>query len=182
MDTVTKTSTGKVDHPLPPPTPDMVMATEDMINQLGPDSYQPIPGFDPIVMRDIPQAAKYSDGKVSAVVTKANPKAKWVGSVWHMHHLDCQIFFTLQGTSDFEFEGIGEVHLGPGTIMYQPPMNRHREMGFSTDNETLLLTLPTRFKTTMFPYNAEDGTYSEITMDTDDPEIGQYGDVEVAED
>lgn len=167
-----------IDHPLPPPTPDMVLATADMLDPLTPASFEEVPGFPPLQMRDIKLVRAQTEGKVAANVVKANPGVAWVGSPWHLHHLDCQIFFVTKGTADFEFEGIGQVHLQEGSIMYQPPVNRHREMGYSSDNETLLLTLPSRFKTTLYIYNDEAKEYNELTFDTDDPELGDYGNVE----
>jgi quercetin dioxygenase-like cupin family protein len=161
---------GQFDHPLPPPTPDMVMATPDVFDHLQVDSYQPIPGFPAMEMRDLPHVLKHTGGQVSAVVLRGVPGVKWVGSPWHLHQLDFQLAFILKGDADFNFEGVGVIRLQSGTVMYQPPVNRHRELGVSEDFELLLLNSPGSFKTTAFIYDEEAGAYQDLTFDTDDLE------------
>lgn len=156
----------------------MVMATMDAFDHLGPESYQPIPGFPPMEMRNMDHVVEKTDGKAMAVALRAVPGVKWVGSPWHMHHLDFQLVWCISGTMDFDFEGVGEIHLGPGTVIYQPPENRHRELGVSQDNESLLLTIPPKFKSTMFLYDEQAGGYSELVVDTDDAEAAELNKVE----
>ena len=47
----------------------------------------------------------------------------------------------------FEYEDIGEVELGPGDSVVQPPGIRHRETGHSDDLEMLEVTSPAEFAT-----------------------------------
>jgi hypothetical protein len=172
----------QVDHPLPPPTPEMVMATPDLVDRLKADSFQPVPGFAPLAMRDLGHVAEQTGGQVSAVTIRGVPGVKWVGSPWHLHHLDFQLAFILDGDADFNFEGVGLVHLKAGTVMYQPPVNRHQELGVSEDFELLLLNAPGRFKTTAYLYDQESGGYQEMTFDTDDLEgTEQLNEIEYAD-
>ncbi len=169
------------DPPLPPPTDEMVMATPDLIDRPKPDSFKPIPGFAPFEQRELKHHLAYSNGNVSAVVLRGVPGVKWQGSPWHLHDLDFQLVYLTRGSMDFEFEGVGAVHLEAGAVMYQPPLNRHREMGASEDSEALLLTIPARFKTTAFIYDEGSGTYNELTVDTDSAEAGELNSVEYAD-
>jgi quercetin dioxygenase-like cupin family protein len=169
------------DPPLPPPTDEMTMATPDLIDRLAPDSFKPIPGFPPFEQRDLKHHLKYSDGNVSALVLRGVPGVKWQGSPWHLHDLDFQLVYITHGSMDFEFEGVGAVHLEAGAVMYQPPMNRHREIGATEDSQALLLTIPAKFKTTAYIYDEGSGTYNELTVDTDSAEAGELNSVERAE-
>ena len=47
----------------------------------------------------------------------------------------------------FEYEGIGEVLLRPGSCVHQPTGIQHREIEHSDDLEMLEITSPAEFKT-----------------------------------
>jgi mannose-6-phosphate isomerase-like protein (cupin superfamily) len=151
---------------LPDPSPDMVMATPEMFQNVSPDSFRLLPGFDAAEIRERDLGdLKAEDVRVT--ILRARPGYKWVGSPWHMHHYNFSITYVLKGWADFEFEGVGKVRLGAGTIMDQPAMNRHREGEMSEDFEAIAFHSPSVFGTTAFLYSEEAGGY-----------IGQYiGDV-----
>ena len=66
---------------------------------------------------------------------------------WHKHVLDFQFFYVLKGWARFEYEGIGEVRVGPGDCVHQPPGIHHREIDHSDDLELIEVTLPGDFET-----------------------------------
>ena len=68
---------------------------------------------------------------------------------WHLHDLDFQMVYILQGWVVFEYEGQGEVTLRPGTCVLQPPGIRHREVRHSDDLELIEICSPATFETTL---------------------------------
>ena len=66
---------------------------------------------------------------------------------WHKHDLDFQMVYILKGWAIFEYEGKGEVKLGPGDCVYQPPGIRHREVDHSDDLELIEITSPAEYAT-----------------------------------
>ncbi len=66
---------------------------------------------------------------------------------WHYHVLDFQMVYILKGWVRFEYEGVGEVLLEPGSCVYQPPGIKHREIEHSPDLELLEITSPAEFET-----------------------------------
>ncbi len=95
--------------------------------------------------RDLGSAAA-SAGGVGAHVIRARPGGA-ANPVWHTHDLAFQMVYVLQGWVVFEYEGVGEVRLEPGSCVHQPPGIRHRELAHSDDLEMLEITLPARFET-----------------------------------
>ena len=66
---------------------------------------------------------------------------------WHKHDLDFQMVYILKGWAIFEYEGRGEVKLGPGDCVHQPPGIRHREVDHSDDLELIEITSPAEYAT-----------------------------------
>ena len=66
---------------------------------------------------------------------------------WHKHDLDFQMVYILKGWAIFEYEGKGEVKLGPGDCVHQPPGIRHREVDHSDDLELIEITSPAEYAT-----------------------------------
>ena len=164
--------------PLPPPTSDMVMATPDMFRAELADSFRSLPGFDAAEIRESDLGELVgSDARVTVI--RSVPGYKWVGSPWHMHHYDYNITYIIRGWADFEFEGVGPVRLGAGTIMHQPAMNRHREGEASEDFYGVAFLAPKVFGTTVFTYDEEAGIYREqcIPAIADDEDFGKALDV-----
>ena len=85
-------------------------------------------------------------GQFNAHVIRARPGEKTLGE-WHRHDLDFQMVYVLRGWVRFEYEGIGEVLLRPGSCVHQPAGIQHREIEHSDDLEMLEITSPAEFKT-----------------------------------
>ena len=66
---------------------------------------------------------------------------------WHVHDLDFQMIYILQGWVTFEYEGQGEVTFRSGSAALQPPGIRHREIRHSDDLELIEITSPAEFTT-----------------------------------
>jgi len=66
---------------------------------------------------------------------------------WHRHDLGFQMVYVLRGWVRFEYEGVGEVLLRPGSCVHQPSGIRHREIEHSDDLEMLEITSPAEFTT-----------------------------------
>ncbi|MTD52592.1 hypothetical protein [Amycolatopsis pithecellobii] len=160
--------------PLPPPTSDMVMATPDMFRAELPGSFRTLPGFDASEIRESDLGA-LAAGDARVTIMRSKPGYKWVGSPWHMHHFGYSVTYIIKGWADFEFEGIGAVRLGAGTVMHQPAMNRHREGEASEDFEGVVFHAPKVFGTTVFLYDEEAGLYREhySAAVADDEEFGK---------
>ncbi|MGX9934972.1 cupin domain-containing protein [Advenella kashmirensis] len=65
----------------------------------------------------------------------------------HLHQLDFQFVYVLQGWVEFEYEQTGVVRLERGDSVYQPPGIRHREIAHSADLEMLEVVAPATFPT-----------------------------------
>ena len=87
-----------------------------------------------------------TQGKYSANVIRAVP-GRHTEPSWHIHHLDFQMIYILQGWVTFEYEGQGQVTFRPGSAALQPPGIRHREIKHSDDLELIEITSPAEFKT-----------------------------------
>ena len=87
-----------------------------------------------------------TQGKYSANVIRAVP-GRNAEPAWHIHHLEFQMIYILQGWVTFEYEGQGEVTFRPGSAALQPPGIRHREIRHSDDLELTEITSPAEFKT-----------------------------------
>jgi quercetin dioxygenase-like cupin family protein len=69
------------------------------------------------------------------------------GGEWHRHAVQLQLVYVLKGWVRFEYEGVGEVLLEPGSCVHQPPGIRHREIEHSADLELIEIVLPADFET-----------------------------------
>jgi quercetin dioxygenase-like cupin family protein len=90
--------------------------------------------------------AKATNGKVLAHVIRARPGAK-AAARRHQHELDFQLVYVLKGWVRFDYEGVGEVTLEPGSCVHQPPGIRHTELAHSDDLELIEITMPAEFAT-----------------------------------
>lgn len=97
--------------------------------------------------RDLGIAAA-TGGSFVAHVIRAVP-GRHAEPTWHVHDLDFQMVYILQGWVVFEYEGQGEVTLRPGTCVLQPPGIRHREVRHSDDLELIEICSPAKFETTL---------------------------------
>jgi mannose-6-phosphate isomerase-like protein (cupin superfamily) len=87
-----------------------------------------------------------SGGRIQAHVIRAK-EGDGASGGWHYHVLDFQMVYILKGWVRFEYEGVGEVLLEPGSCVYQPPGIKHREIEHSPDLELLEITSPAEFET-----------------------------------
>lgn len=87
-----------------------------------------------------------SGGKIQAHVIRAK-EGHGASGGWHYHVLDFQMVYILKGWVRFEYEGVGEVLLEPGSCVFQPPGIRHREIEHSPDLELIEITSPAEFET-----------------------------------
>ena len=87
-----------------------------------------------------------TQGKYSANVIRAVP-GRHTEPSWHIHHLDFQMIYILQGWVTFEYEGQDQVTFRPGSAALQPPGIRHMEIEHSYDLELIEITSPAEFKT-----------------------------------
>jgi len=92
--------------------------------------------------------ASATGGSYVAHVIRAVP-GRHAEPNWHVHALDFQMVYILQGWVVFEYEGQGEVTLRPGTCVLQPPGIRHREVRHSDDLELIEICSPAEFETTL---------------------------------
>lgn len=96
--------------------------------------------------RDLGIRAATGDKAVAHVI-RAREGTEATGQ-WHRHAVELQIVYVLRGWVRFEYEGIGEVLLEPGSCVHQPPGIRHRELAHSPDLELVEIVLPADFRTT----------------------------------
>lgn len=90
--------------------------------------------------------AQATAGAYSVHVIRALDGHKASG-VPHLHQLDFQFVYVLQGWVQFEYEQTGVVRLEQGDSVYQPPGIRHREISHSADLEMLEVVAPATFHT-----------------------------------
>jgi mannose-6-phosphate isomerase-like protein (cupin superfamily) len=90
--------------------------------------------------------AEATRGKVLAHVIRAR-KGKKPTPSRHYHELDFQLVYVLKGWVKFDYEGVGEVLLEPGSCVHQPPGIRHTELAHSDDLELIEITMPAEFRT-----------------------------------
>jgi quercetin dioxygenase-like cupin family protein len=87
-----------------------------------------------------------TDGKAVMHVIRARGGHQ-AGGEWHRHAVQLQLVYVLKGWVRFEYEGVGEVLLEPGSCVHQPPGIRHREIEHSADLELIEIVLPADFET-----------------------------------
>jgi quercetin dioxygenase-like cupin family protein len=91
-----------------------------------------------------------TDGKAVMHVIRAREGTNATGE-WHRHDIQLQLVYVLKGWVRFEYEGIGEVLLEPGSCVHQAPGIRHREIAHSPDLELIEIVLPADFGTESVP-------------------------------
>lgn len=161
----------KRDHPLPPLTATeleggLTLGNQNMIMPLGPDSYQPLPGVPHVEYRpQFDMVNQLSGGMISAIVVRSTSEEADGRTQWHIHHLGFHVVYILEGWILVDFEGIGPVRLEKGTLLYQPPRNRHRVLDTSADFEALDLQLPGRTPTTNLIFDTESESYQPVRME-----------------
>ena len=152
------------DRALPPREPDMLLAQPEFIMQPSDDKFQLPEGIDYFKYwtTDI---GKLSGGRIGATVIRATPAAEGHHcSPWHYHKWDLSMSVVLNGTAEFEFEGIGVVKFVRGTVIYQLPMNRHREIYISPDFEAIEINLPATVDTHILLPNDVTGGWDEAVV------------------
>ena len=87
-----------------------------------------------------------TDGRVVAHVIRARPGEPVTGGRHH-HNVEFQLVYCLRGWIKFDYEGVGEVLLVPGTCIHQVPGIRHTELAHSDDLELLEIVMPADFET-----------------------------------
>ena len=87
-----------------------------------------------------------TQGRMGAHVIRAVP-GEGAKPEWHIHELDFQMVYVLQGWVEFEYEDVGFVRLEAGSSVFQPPRVKHRELRHSDDVEMLEVTSPAVFET-----------------------------------
>lgn len=85
-------------------------------------------------------------GRVAAHVIRARPGSEVSGGRHH-HEVEFQLVYCLRGWIKFDYEGVGEVLLEPGSCVHQNPGIRHTELGHSDDLELLEIVMPADFVT-----------------------------------
>jgi quercetin dioxygenase-like cupin family protein len=123
------------------------LLTPEMVNHVQPDSFRVHSWASSLEHRDL-GLKELTGGKVGATVYRARP-GHHEGLPWHKHDLSFQFSYVVKGWAIFEFEGVGQIRLEPGTAIHQLPMNRHREITQSDDFEILEITMPAEFETIM---------------------------------
>jgi hypothetical protein len=137
--------------------------TDEMLMRFGPDSYGPTAGFNASLQRDLDALKELTNGGAHAVALRGNPPHVWDGSPWHLHMQEIQLAYHLKGEMSFDFEGVGRVHVTPGTFWFQIPFARHREATVSLDFEAINVDIPAVAGTTVFLYDEELGEYTGTT-------------------
>lgn len=136
-------SQSNYDPPLPPPSAEMQMQTAEHFMHLQPDSFKVIEQAPSFLVRDT-DVERLSGGAVGAKIYRANADSDDHSTVWHWHEWDFQVAYVTRGWAEYEFEGVGVVRVEAGSIMFQLPNNRHRELNSSSDFEVLEITVPGR--------------------------------------
>ncbi len=94
--------------------------------------------------RDLGMGAA-TGGRYHAQVIRARESCAGTGA--HTHDLDFQMVYVLKGWVRFDYEGQGEVRLGPGDSVLQPPGIVHNLLECSEDCELIEITSPAEFGT-----------------------------------
>jgi uncharacterized RmlC-like cupin family protein len=90
--------------------------------------------------------AAATDGRAVAHLIRAVPGHSAVPQRHH-HEVELQLVYVLRGWIKFDYAGVGEVTLVPGSCVHQPSGIRHTEIAHSDDLEMLEIVLPADFAT-----------------------------------
>jgi quercetin dioxygenase-like cupin family protein len=112
------------------------------------------PGFGPglrdyFLYRDL-GVRRATSSKLGAHVVQA-VAGKHVDIEWHVHDVDFQFLYILEGWIECAYEDIGTVRIEKSTVVYQPPVIRHTELSQSDDVTILTFVVPGRFQTRLVP-------------------------------
>ncbi|MFD6514519.1 hypothetical protein [Rhodococcus sp. NPDC060176] len=143
------------------------MASLDHFKAVGPDSFQPLPGY-ALEVRDL-GITELSGGAIGAKIFRARTAGEGEEMAhaipWHMHDWGFQMGYVIKGWAEYEFEGIGKIRFEEGMSIWQLPKNRHREFAASADFEAIEVTWPAHTTTTAFIYDEETAEYREMKFD-----------------
>lgn len=135
-----KTLVGKVAKASPAALAKQVVVSHVAPDSFAPDGLRPFFEYRDLNLRDV------TGGKVQAHVLRAKP-GMHADAPRHWHDLDFQFVYVLKGWVIFEYEDYGEVTLKAGSMVYQPPRIRHKEIAHSDDLELIEITSPGEFET-----------------------------------
>jgi hypothetical protein len=97
--------------------------------------------------RDLGFAAA-TDGLAQAHVIRFVPPCRPEEvSKLHIHDVEFQMVYVLNGWIKSEFEGHGAVKMEKGSSWIQPPKIKHKVLDYSDDCEVLEIILPAQFET-----------------------------------
>ena len=80
-------------------------------------------------------------GKFRAHIHRPNQPCPGQGDL-HYHKVDFQMVYVLKGWALMHFEGVGEVRLEEGSVMYQEPEIPHRLIEHSDDYTAMEILVP----------------------------------------
>ena len=112
---------------------------------LQPDSFKILKEAPSFLVRDT-DIERLSGGAVGAKIYRANPEVDDHSTVWHWHEWAYQVAYVTRGWAEYEFEGVGVVRVEAGSVLFQLPKNRHREISSSPDLEVIEITIPGQIK------------------------------------
>lgn len=123
------------DPPLPPRDDDMRLFAADMLDHLGPDSFDAMPDNPGLLIRPLRPATKYSDNRLAARVLKASPATPFQQRASDWRSSGAKAGYMVNGAAQFAIEGLGKRRVEKGTFFFLPPGNTHRLLDVSPDFE-----------------------------------------------
>ncbi len=148
-------------EPMLPPLVDVNIATENLFIPLAPNSFHIVPGDGGLEVRDVGLGV-VSNGEVVAQVFRSTGDKPTEIGVWHMHNrLSLQIGYIIKGWLLYEFEGLGEMKVEAGTVIYHQPRTRLRVLGRSPDFEGIWIKGPSEDHVTFFEFDHDSEAYKE---------------------
>ena len=131
-----------VDYPLPPRDSNMLLFEDEMFDWETENSYRPLEGRPGLLVRAIPAAAKYAEGKVTARVLRADPAVPFVAADAPDQSPGIATGYMVNGWARYDIEGLGEQRFEKGDFWSLPPRNAHRLIEVSSDFECAEFTFP----------------------------------------
>jgi quercetin dioxygenase-like cupin family protein len=140
---------------------DYPQVTADMVMPFHDESFTASPDETSVLVRDLPALSRFSSEMVAGRVTRvAGLVLPTMG--WHAHS-SVRISYVLSGWIWLEREGLGDLRLGAGDVLYQVPGSRHRPLAVSNDFEVLDLTIPSEDRTTCWIFDKQQHCF--VSMD-----------------